>query len=322
MAASRLKIIPSESDLASPKYSRSNRKKDAEEKYENIWKMDPNRYDPENNAREQLRIERTWDLILAHSQLSGKICTDLGSGYGVLTEKMQHAGASVDAVDIAIQALEKVQNKKNVRCLRQYVPYTLLDDSKYDLVVATDILAELPPDEYRIFFSELARLVKPNGYVIVSTPIDIYSEDALQRFLMLAETELTLEKTIFSYHSLQIKLLNFLKAPGRFYQEFRNRGSHKEIYNRRGVNLYWYKLNSSFPLAYLWGGIHWILRPIINLLEQNRWLLLKLEAIASFLKDERGISHVICLAKRRPFIEPLTPEEQPVERKGKKSVWE
>ncbi|MFN4174223.1 MAG: hypothetical protein ACK4HV_03870, partial [Parachlamydiaceae bacterium] len=51
-----------------------------------------------------------------------------------------------------------------------------------------------------------ARLIKPDGLLIISTPIDIDSEDAASRFLSLIHTEFDIEEILPSHHALWIRL--------------------------------------------------------------------------------------------------------------------
>ena len=105
---------------------------------------------------------------------------------------------------------------------QQCLPHTTLQEEHYDLVISTDAIAYLQQDDFRLYFSELARLVKPQGSLICSTPIDIHSEDALERFIHLAETEFEIEKWVFSYHAYFIRLTRLLASPlSRFVRQSR-----------------------------------------------------------------------------------------------------
>ena len=53
--------------------------------------------------------------------------------------------------------------------------------------------------------SEIARLLSSDGKAVLSTDLDIYSEDALARFLYLAGTELIIEEVHLFYHGLFIR---------------------------------------------------------------------------------------------------------------------
>jgi 2-polyprenyl-3-methyl-5-hydroxy-6-metoxy-1,4-benzoquinol methylase len=259
------------------------RRAQTEAEWERKWLLAPEEFNPLLTAAGRLRIERTWELI--HPQLASPklLCVDLGAGYGVLSSLCADAGARMTAADIAEGALKKIRLNQQISCEKQFVPYTTLPDMHYDLILATDLIAWLPENEYRLFFSELARLASRNGKIVVSTPLDVDSDNALERFLYLAETEISIESIRKSYHALQIRLLRLL--------------------NR-------------------WKWSQWLFGPLIRFIENSDRLLKALERLTQFLYDERGISHVIIAGTRRPIFQPPKEDELPIERKTKKSVWE
>lgn len=207
-------------------------RKHAEAKYERIWLQNPEKFNPNRDCMSRESFNRAWEMVLEALPLKGMRSVDLGCGYGLLSVKMRDAGAElVDAVDVASNALKQLEthDMTGIRPFQDYVPYTHLEDNGYDLVVCTELIAELPPNEYRLFFSELSRLVKPTGKVVCSTPLDIYSEDPLEKFCFLAETELILESLTLSYHILHIKLLRFFETPKKWVAASRDHHLHDRI---------------------------------------------------------------------------------------------
>lgn len=193
---------------ASPKLStRQKNRVEAEAKFEREWLNNPEQFNPNRNVKEQLRIERTLSLV---KPPSGKAC-DLGLGFGTISDALVEKGYEVDAIDVASNALKHYKGK--ARASQDYVPYTKLDDNAYSLVVAADLIAHLPETEHRLLISELSRLIKSDGTLIISTPIDIDSEDAAARFLSLVHTEFDIEEILPSHHALWIRLrrFNFLR---------------------------------------------------------------------------------------------------------------
>lgn len=322
---SRLNVIEVESTHDTKESIKQQRKEVAINKFENLWKQDPEQFNPLRNAMGCERIKRTWDLLLEYALPAHKHAVDLGCGYGIITQRLCHEGALVHAVDISPSPLKRLQEKRiqNLVLSQDYMPRTSLQDNAYDLVFCTDLIAYLSPDEFRLFFSELSRIIKNNGYLICSTPLDINSEDALQRFVALAETEFKIEKYVFSYHHLSIRLFELLKVPARFIKARKdNKYRKSEITQRKGVAKWWFQLNSTAIPFVGWNLIQQILNPLINKIEQSQWLLAKLETISRIFWNDTGISHVIFLGTRRPLTETVTDEEIPRERKQKREVWE
>ena len=122
-------------------------RKEAQAKYERLWLQNPEKFNPMRTCLKQEDLNRAWKMIKEAKPLKGMRAVDLGCGYGILTLRMRDAGAElVDAVDIASQALRKLElhDMTRIRPFQDYVPYTHLEDNAYDLVVCTELIAELP----------------------------------------------------------------------------------------------------------------------------------------------------------------------------------
>lgn len=180
-----------------------------EENFENKWVQDPDQFNPRLTALKRDYFKKIKACF--NEEVAGKSCVDLGSGSGELAQVLADLGANVTAVDISATALKTIKDNPLIRKEHQFVPYTTLPDDGFDYVIAANLIAEIPEAEQRLFFSELSRIVKPDGKIILSSPLDINSEDALQKLIYLAETELEIETLELSYHRLYIRGLNFLK---------------------------------------------------------------------------------------------------------------
>lgn len=199
-----LKVLkPTEYDSSGK--TRASKRVIAEAKYDLAWASKPEQFDSSSSALLQEQINRTKSLFL--DQVDGKTLVELGCGDGHLSQAAAVAGADVTATDISLHALKRLENIKGIKPEKHFVPYTSLPDGAFDFVVAANLIAELPQDEYRLFFSELARLVKREGKIVVSTPLDTYSDEALERFLHYAETELQVETLVLSYHRIYLRII-------------------------------------------------------------------------------------------------------------------
>ena len=186
---------------ASPKLSSRQQNRIATEaRFEREWLTNPEQFNPTRNVKEQERIQRTLNAI----HITPCKGCDLGFGYGTLSDALIDKGFEIDAIDVASNALKHYQGK--AKTSQDYAPYTKLEDNAYALVLATDLIAYLPETEHRLLISELARLIKLDGTLVISSPIDIDSEDAASRFLSLIHTEFNIEEIIPSHHALWIRL--------------------------------------------------------------------------------------------------------------------
>lgn len=309
-----LRIIATDTQKTNEKNKKNSltRQKEAEAWFERQWLKKPEKFNPDRNCFERERIERTYQLILKHLDPNEKKVVDIGCGYGILAKRLRDLHAKVLAVDIAENAIKEMRqsNAQDMEIKRNALPATTLADNAYDLVICADVIAEIPAQDHRLAISELSRLVKADGWVVCSTPLDIHSDDSLEQFVALNETELVIIDAKASYHAWSIKLINLLKTPKKYSQGHHNREcSHKELKNRKGISRWWYIINSSFPLCYFWGLIDIILKPFYRWLCQSKSSMRFLENACRFIKNERGISHIILIGKRKTLVEKIAEED-------------
>lgn len=310
--------------------SKLNRRQTAQAKFNQLWLDNPNQFDPERNCIERERLKRTLELLKRHVGITGKYAVDLGCGRGTLAKLLKAEGAVVDAVDISNVALKplkdasvKENNPGKINAIEDFVPATKLADDSYDIVLSTELIGYLPKEERRLYFAELSRLVKTDGYVICSTGLDIHTDDALQAFVDLVETEFHPLEWRLSSHAFLISIKNFLKTPENYAKGSKDQNfRQQEIAKRRGFKRYWYQLNSSWFPGVIWKLVSYFTNPVLNLFEQNRTLMLLLENLCRVLKSNSGISHVIFIGQRRPLIIPTQEELMAIEPKHKRQVWE
>lgn len=324
----RLNVISSQNKSSDQPFpdSKNGWRREAQAQFERMWLVDPEQFNPLRNCMERERIARTWALAQEFVPPKDKLVADLACGGGVMSKRLKDAGAKVHALDIASNALKILREQvPNIdQTYQQCLPHTTLDDDAYDLVFADEVIAYLPAQQLRLFMAELCRLVKPNGFTICSTALDLKTQDPLLRFASLAETEFKIHKWVCSHHRLYIRLRNFFSAPSRYARASTNPDfRQQELQKRTGFNQKWWRWNSQGPLAIFWRIVQYVANPFAHLLKQNRTLLLGLEKICRTLWGDAGISHAIFIASRRP-LQPLQlpPDEIPVERKGKRFVWE
>ncbi len=316
------------SQQAAPKSSlplKNTRRQEFQARFDRLWLLDPKHFDATKNNRERERIARTLDLILRHMNLEGIKVADLGCGSGELTRQLAARNTEIDAVDISSNALKELQKHEMVRihAIQDFVPSTTLQENHYDCVISTELIAYLPEELYRLYFSELSRLAKLEGWIVCSTSIDIGTQEGVQRFISLAETEIHLHECILSYHKFAICLADFLKAPSRFIKaatdaEYRK----KELENRSSVSRSWFWFNSTRVGNLFWRPVKFLCSPLVQLVTQNRNILLALEKLCRALCGENGISHIIILGKRKPLFTPEIHTSAPEELKHKKQLWE
>lgn len=330
MAQSRLNIISvhqSDEDMRplSPFLSPQARKKEAEARFERMWLLDPQRFHPMRNCMQKEIFERVWSFLKESVSLQGAQAADLGCGFGLLSDRLYEAGADIHAIDISSRALQHLKKHPDGRWhpAQDAMPSTSLPNSQFDIVICKDLIADILPEDYRLFFSELARILKPDGYLLCSSPIDIYSEGGRDRLFNLAETEFAISKVQYSYFALYLRLKHALQAPSTFSQTWKDpKRRQKELTTRKGLSRWWFWLNTSPLCVGNWMGLEFLTKPMLSFLNHSKFMLLTLEKAAHFFGDENQISYATFLAKKKALTAPDAELTIPVERPKKREVWE
>jgi 2-polyprenyl-3-methyl-5-hydroxy-6-metoxy-1,4-benzoquinol methylase len=189
--------------------SRTLRQQETRARLEREWLIDPKQGDLDRSVTDQQRIDRILEMVnhCSGNELSNKLIIDLGCGSGALARRLRQAGANVHAVDGSENALKEFRKRgcDGIDIRVEVLPETSLPDKTYDIVVCADVVAELDVRDHRLLMSELARIVKPDGWVVCATPVDVHSEDAVQRFKSLFATEFDLLGGSYSYHRLALR---------------------------------------------------------------------------------------------------------------------
>lgn len=122
---------------------------------------------------EDLRLQAV--ATLAGIKRQGRVL-DLGCGRGELTYYFATHGFEVTAVDYSPHSIELAKKcfvgenklKTNVQFLCESVCTVPLDDS-YDLVVASDLIEHLSPDELEHLYHRVSQHLKPDGVFVIHT---------------------------------------------------------------------------------------------------------------------------------------------------------
>lgn len=327
MTNNRLQItaVENNADFVPPITNGNARRQEIQATLERLWRQNPQQFDPQRDCIQRQRLKNTIETLCEMLPLKGKYAVDLGCGTGDLTRLVRDEGAQIDAVDIATIALQKLkeQDMHHITAIQDCLPLTRLKDNAYDLVICTEVIGYLKSTEYRVFFSELARLVKLDGLVVCSSELDINTQDPLENFAALAETEFNIDRWVISHHMLFIRFCHFFEIPARYIQASQNNEYYqKELSSKTTLGRLWYQWNTTRGMVMFWKFINLASAPIAARAKQNNFLMNFLEKICRFLWSQSGISHALFIGARRPLTFPLAPDKIPRERKHKKEVWE
>ena len=126
-------------------------------------------FNAHQDARYRVALEALGDL-------TGKTVVDLGAGDGALTSLLARKAGRVIAVDNEAKGLELAQKifeeeKLQAEFVLGRVEKVPLADAMCDAVVSCDVIEHL--DDYAAHVAEIARILKPGGIAVVTTPYRI-----------------------------------------------------------------------------------------------------------------------------------------------------
>ncbi|EPX73692.1 hexaprenyldihydroxybenzoate methyltransferase Coq3 [Schizosaccharomyces octosporus yFS286] len=130
------------------------------------------------------RIDFISQIVRQKTPFAGKQILDVGCGGGILSESMARLGANVIGIDASKKALEvaKDHSKKDpsLRDRLEYIHGPIEQQNfkkQFDIVTCMEVVEHVTNP--RGFLESLMNLVKPNGYLMLST----ISRTLMARFL-------------------------------------------------------------------------------------------------------------------------------------------
>lgn len=127
------------------------------------------------------RRRHTLDLVQKVAQPGAKVL-DVAAGQGNFSLSLAELGYEITWNDLREELADYVKLKWERGTIR-YAPgnvFTLGFDSEFDVVLITEIIEHVAhPDE---FLKKIAQMVKPGGYIIMSTPNGEYFQNRLPKF--------------------------------------------------------------------------------------------------------------------------------------------
>jgi ubiquinone/menaquinone biosynthesis C-methylase UbiE len=130
-------------------------------------------FDAKMNKHEtSKRLHIIFDNILNPGEIKGKKFLDAGSGTGWFSKKASEIGASVTSLDVGENILSEVAKKCDTTRVVGSILEIPFPDATFDIVVSTEVIEHTPNPRQAI--SELCRVLKPSGILIVTVPNRIW----------------------------------------------------------------------------------------------------------------------------------------------------
>lgn len=128
-------------------------------------------------AWNELYIHSAKRYLFAAERTQGRRVLDLGCGTGYGAKLLARQAAQVVAADVddfPLRYGEQTYPDEKIQRVRiapisdvQGLPF---EDKSFDAVVSFEVIEHVPVEQMEAFFAEIARVLKPDGVVILSTP--------------------------------------------------------------------------------------------------------------------------------------------------------
>jgi malonyl-CoA O-methyltransferase len=200
-----------------------NRKVNAKDYSKELAERFAARYD--SGAR-TIKTELVRELL---GNISNKKVLDVGAGIGFFSNMCCDLGAVVVAVDFSSEMIKKIKKRYGNKFLAQKCKAHQLPfhNDRFDIVLLLDVIEHLY--KVQLTLTEIRRVLKPEGKLIITTPSTGYSID---NFLRIILGKFSWRKKPFSFevHTFsQEELVSLMKARGfhlTYFETFPNRASY------------------------------------------------------------------------------------------------
>lgn len=137
-----------------------------------------NRYSDEwenriNNLETSKRLKVVYGKLLKGINLKGQQFLDVGCGLGYFSEKAVNLGANVYGVDIGKKLVEKSKSRipmgKFIVASASKLPF---NNGRFDVVLCTEVIEHV--ENYQKALSEMVRVLKKGGYLVITTPNKVF----------------------------------------------------------------------------------------------------------------------------------------------------
>jgi 2-polyprenyl-3-methyl-5-hydroxy-6-metoxy-1,4-benzoquinol methylase len=128
-------------------------------------------------AWNELYIHSAKRYLFAAERVQGMHVLDLGCGVGYGAKILARSAARVVAADVDEYPLRYGEETyPDAKIQRVHIPLITATqglpfvDTSFDAVVSFEVIEHVPVEQMQAFFAEMARVLKPSGAVILSTP--------------------------------------------------------------------------------------------------------------------------------------------------------
>ena len=131
------------------------------------------RYVPDSCIDAEIRIEHTQRYMFAKEWVSGKVVLDAACGEGYGSNILSEGARKVVGLDLDANAIIHAKQKYGsdiVSFVEGSIENLPFKDNTFDVVVSFETIEHVNGEIQESFLSEIKRVLKPDGILIMSTP--------------------------------------------------------------------------------------------------------------------------------------------------------
>lgn len=174
-------------------------------KMERLWKDPKQPLNPRNSLWGLFRVEEIVRILKICCLEAGEVL-EIGVGDSPVTDFILTTSKRYEGLDISGYLIAKKKQGVPAHFAASFrrgaFPEDALQDDSYSHVIALDVLQWQREKSLRFFFSELSRVLKKGGILLLSLPVNGCGELSLADLLTLFKTEFILEEMQLFYLSL------------------------------------------------------------------------------------------------------------------------
>ena len=129
--------------------------------------------------------------------IRGKVL-DIGVGYGYIEEIVKKKLLPLEffGIDISKYSVDQMRRKYGDRYRLGVATNIPFKKNTFDCILLLDVIEHITKDDASKVYSEVRRVLKPNGYLILSVPINEPKKDTVANYHLRKYTENTIEEEI------------------------------------------------------------------------------------------------------------------------------
>jgi Methylase involved in ubiquinone/menaquinone biosynthesis len=188
----------------------------------------------------EIMVEHMHRYAIANELINNKKVLDIACGEGYGSNLMAVNATYVTGIDINEEIITKAREKykrPNLEFLQGNAEKLPFDDNSFDIVVSFETIEHL--ENHQALFSEIKRVLKPDGILIISTPNKLFYSDKNGYVNPFHKKELYLNefKELLAKHFINYKVYSQTYINGSLIREIDSE-SIKDVYSGTYQNFY------------------------------------------------------------------------------------